>query len=130
VGALVSACGFLLATRIRTQADYWSDVFPAVLLLSAGMSSAVAPLTTLVLTSVDGPHTSTASGINSTATRLGALITTALLGTVLIRRGEQLFAAFSNVMVMGAVVCVLAAISVIMIEGAPRLAPRETPSEQ
>jgi EmrB/QacA subfamily drug resistance transporter len=128
MGALISACGFLLATRIGTQTDYWSDVFPAVLLLSVGMSSAVAPLTTLVLTSVDGPHTSTASGINSTATRLGALITTALLGTVLIRRGEHLFAAFSTVMVVGAVVCLLAAISVIMIEGAPRFGLRETPS--
>jgi predicted MFS family arabinose efflux permease len=83
------------------------------------MSGAAAPLATLVLTSVDGPHTSTASGVNSTATRLGALITTALLGTVLIRRGEHLFAAFSTVMVMGAVVCLLASISVIMIEGAP-----------
>jgi EmrB/QacA subfamily drug resistance transporter len=130
MGALISACGFLLATRIGTQSDYWSDVFPAVLLLSVGMSSAVAPLTTLVLTSVDGPHTSTASGINSAATRLGALITTALLGTVLIRRGERLFTAFSTVMVVGAVVCLLAAISVIMIEGAPRVGPRVTPSEQ
>jgi predicted MFS family arabinose efflux permease len=97
-------------------------VFPAVLLLSMGMSSAVAPLTTLVLTSVDGPHTATASGINSTATRLGAVITTALLGTVFIRRGEHLFTAFSTVMVTGAVVCLLAAISVILIECAPRLA--------
>jgi EmrB/QacA subfamily drug resistance transporter len=130
MGALISACGFLLATRIGTQSDYWSDVFPAVLLLSVGMSSAVAPLTTLVLTSVDGPHTATASGINSTATRLGALITTALLGTVLIRRGEHLFATFSTVMVVGAVVCLLAAISVIMIEGAPRFGLRETSSER
>lgn len=130
VGAVISACGFLVATRINAQSDYWSDVFPAVLLLSLGMSSAVAPLTTLVLTSVDGPHTSTASGINSTATRLGALITTALLGTVLIRRGEHLFAAFSTVMMLGAVVCVLAALSVVMIEAAPRLALRETRSEQ
>jgi MFS family permease len=124
VGALISACGFLLATRIGMQSDYWSDVFPAVLLLSLGMSGAVTPLATLVLTSVDGPHASTASGINSTATRLGALITTALLGAVLIKRGEHLFSAFSTVMVMGAVVCLLAAISVIMIEGAPRFGLR------
>jgi len=105
VGALISACGFLLATRIGMQSNYWSDVFPAILLLSI------------------------ASGVNSTATRLGALIATALLGTVLIRRGEHLFAAFSTVMVMGAVVCLLAAISVILIEAAPRLALRETPAE-
>jgi hypothetical protein len=32
-------------------------------------------------------------------------------------------------MMMGAVVCLLAAISVIMIEGAPRFGLREAPSE-
>jgi EmrB/QacA subfamily drug resistance transporter len=130
LGALVSACGFLVATRIGAQSNYWSSVFPAVLLVSLGMSIAVAPLTTLVLTSVDGPHTSTASGINSTATRLGALITTALLGTVLVRRGEALFAAFATVMLMGAAVYVLAAISVFMIEGAPRDAVLQESLEQ
>jgi MFS family permease len=129
-GALVSANGFLLATRIGVQSTYWSDVFPAVLLISLGMSIAVAPLTTLVLTSVDGPHTSTASGINSTATRLGALITTALLGMVLVRRGEALFVAFSTVMLMGALVCLLAAISVLMIEATPREALLEGRLEQ
>lgn len=90
--------------RIGIHSDYWLDVFPAILLLSIDMSSAVAPLTTLVLTSFDGPHTATVSGINSTATRLGALITTALLGTVFIRRGEHLFTAFATVMLLGAIV--------------------------
>jgi predicted MFS family arabinose efflux permease len=121
LGALISSFGFLLAVRIGAPSDYWADVFPAVLLLSIGISSATAPLTTLVLTSVDGPHTATASGINSTATRLGGLVTTALMGTVLVRRGEQLFNAFSSVMIMGALVCLLAAISVLLIECASRL---------
>jgi EmrB/QacA subfamily drug resistance transporter len=121
LGAVISGLAFLTAIRIGAQSDYWTDVFPAVLLFSIGMSAAAAPLTTLVLTSVDGPHTATASGINSTATRLGGLIGTALMGTILARRGEQLFNAFSSVMLMGAMVCVLAAVSVLLIEGAPRL---------
>lgn len=54
-------------------------------------------------------------------TRLGGLITTALLGAVLVRQGDQLFEAFSPVMIMGAVVCLLAAVSVLIIERAPRL---------
>jgi predicted MFS family arabinose efflux permease len=80
------------------------------------MSVAATPLTTLVLTSVDGAHIATASGINSTATRLGALITTALLGSVLAKQGNELFAAFSPVMIAGAAVCILAAFSVLIIE--------------
>jgi hypothetical protein len=43
------------------------------------------------------------------------------MGTVLVRRGEQLFNAFSSVMIMGALVCLLAAISVLLIECASRL---------
>jgi predicted MFS family arabinose efflux permease len=116
LGALMSAVGFLLAIRLEAQTDYWRGIFPAVLLLSIGMSVAATPLTTLVLTSVDGAHTATASGINSTATRLGGLITTALLGSVLVKQGDQLFAAFSPVMMAGAAVCILAAFSVLIIE--------------
>jgi len=119
-GALMSAAGFLLAIRLAAQTDYWRGIFPAVLLLSIGMSIAATPLTTLVLTSVDAAHTATASGINSTATRLGGLITTALLGSVLVRQGDQLFAAFSPVMKAGAAVCVLAAFSALIIEPTSR----------
>jgi EmrB/QacA subfamily drug resistance transporter len=116
LGALMSAVGFLLAIRLGARTDYWRGIFPAVLLLSIGMSVAATPLTTLVLTSVDRAHTATASGINSTATRLGGLITTALLGSVLVKQGDQLFAAFSPVMMAGAAVCILAAFSVLIIE--------------
>ena len=116
----MSAAGFLLAIRLVAQTDYWRGIFPAVLLLSIGMSIAATPLTTLVLTSVDAAHTATASGINSTATRLGGLITTALLGSVLIKQGDQLFAAFPPVMMAGAAVCVLAAFSVLIIEPTSR----------
>jgi EmrB/QacA subfamily drug resistance transporter len=120
LGALMSAAGFLLAIRLGAHTDYWRGIFPAVLLLSIGMSIAATPLTTLVLTSVDAAHTATASGINSTATRLGGLITTALLGSVLIKQGDQLFAAFPPVMMAGAAVCVLAAFSVLIIEPTSR----------
>jgi EmrB/QacA subfamily drug resistance transporter len=116
LGALMSAVGFLLAIRLGAHTDYWRGIFPAVLLLSIGMSVAATPLTTLVLTSVDRAHTATASGINSTATRLGGLITTALLGSVLVKQGDQLFAAFSPVMMAGAAACILAAFSVLIIE--------------
>ncbi|HEY0234494.1 MAG TPA: MFS transporter, partial [Afipia sp.] len=53
IGPMVVALGFLLALRIGEDADYWRDVFPAVVVLALGLSCAVAPLTTAVLSSVD-----------------------------------------------------------------------------
>jgi hypothetical protein len=60
IGPLVIACGFLLALRIGSQAEYWTTVFPAILIIAFGMSGAAAPLTTAILGSVDSRHTGSA----------------------------------------------------------------------
>ena len=53
IGALVVGAGFLLLLRMGAAANYWTDVFPGILVIAIGMSGAVAPLTTAVLSSVD-----------------------------------------------------------------------------
>jgi EmrB/QacA subfamily drug resistance transporter len=110
IGPIVVAAGFLLALRIDARADYWRDVLPVMLVISLGMSGAVAPLTTAVLTSVDARHTGSASGFNSAAARTGGLVATALLGSVL-SAGPQLPAAFHTAMICCAVVCAAASFS-------------------
>jgi len=40
-----------MALRVGSNATYWADIIPPILLLALGMSLAIAPLTTLVLTS-------------------------------------------------------------------------------
>jgi EmrB/QacA subfamily drug resistance transporter len=82
-GPLAVALGFLLMLRIDSGAGYWSAILPAVCAVALGMALAVAPLTTTVLSSVDAAHTGLASGFNSAVARLGGLIGTALLGTLL-----------------------------------------------
>jgi EmrB/QacA subfamily drug resistance transporter len=62
VGSLIVAGGFLLVLRIGPHADYWTSVFPALLVIAIGMAGAVAPLTTAVLASVDSAHAGSASG--------------------------------------------------------------------
>ena len=114
-GPLVVAAGFALALRIDTSAHYWSDVLPMILLIAFGMSAAVAPLTTAVLTAVDAQHTGSASGLNSAVARLGGLIATALLGTVLAAQGQLLLTAFHVAMLAGAVACVAASLSAITL---------------
>jgi EmrB/QacA subfamily drug resistance transporter len=121
VGPLIVAAGFLLTLRIGTPAHYWSQVFPALALLSLGLSGAVAPLTTAVLSSVDGAHTGVASGFNSAVARTGGLIATALLGSALAARGAALLGAFHTGMWLCALACLGASASagLLLARGAP-----------
>jgi EmrB/QacA subfamily drug resistance transporter len=111
LGPLVVGLGFLLALRITKNADYWLDVLPMILVIAIGMSAAVAPLTTAVLTSVDARHTGSASGLNSAVARTGGLVVTALLGYVLTATSDQLLTAFHAAMIAGALICAAASLS-------------------
>jgi hypothetical protein len=86
-----------------------------MLVIAFGMSAAVAPLTTAVLTSVDARHTASASGFNSAVARAGGLIATALLGSVLAAEGRQLLAAFHAAMIVGAAACAAASLSALAL---------------
>jgi MFS family permease len=94
LGPVVVAAGFLLATRIGQGGSYWTGVLPAILVIALGMSGAVAPLTTAVLSTVEPKRTGVASGFNSAVARTGGLVATALLGRVLSEQGTALVAGF------------------------------------
>lgn len=115
VGPLVTACGFALMLRIGAHAAYWTQVLPALLVIAAGLSGAVAPLTIAVLSSVDGRHTGSASGLNSAVARTGGLAATALLGSILAANGAQLLAGFHTAALAGAAACILAALSILLL---------------
>jgi predicted MFS family arabinose efflux permease len=111
IGPLIVAAGFLLSLRINISANYWVDVLPMIFVIAIGMSAAVAPLTTAVLTAVDARHTGSASGLNSAVARTGGLVATALLGSVLAATGNQLLTAFHAAMMIGAAACAAASLS-------------------
>ncbi len=117
VGPVVMAAGFTLLARIGLQGAYWTQVLPAVLVIAAGLSGAVAPLTTAVLGSVDERHTGSASGFNSAVARTGGLAVTALLGSVLAARGTGLLAGFHAAAFAGGSACLLAALSAFCLVG-------------
>ena len=111
LGPLLVATGFGLALRIGGDTSYWTGVLPAILLVSAGMAVAVAPLTTAVLSSVDDHHVGTASGLNSAVARGGGLIATAVLGVVLSQRGAALIAGFHAAALVGAALALVSALT-------------------
>ncbi len=115
IGPVFVAMGFLLLLRIDGHAAYWTQVFPGVLVIAIGMAAAVAPLTTAVLSSVDGAHTGAASGLNSAVARTAGMIATALLGGVLGISGQSLIAGFHAALITCAIACLGAAASAFLL---------------
>ncbi|HUE65972.1 MAG TPA: MFS transporter [Rhizomicrobium sp.] len=121
LGPLVVAAGFLLLLRVNAHTGYWTTLFPAILVMAGGMSGAVAPLTTAVLSSVDRRHTGSASGLNSAVARTAGMVATALLGGVLGASGTALIAEFHIASLACAIASVGAAASAFyLIVDAPK----------
>ena len=74
VGPLVAAAGLLLVQRIAADVDYVTDVLPALLVFSLGLSMTVAPLTATVLADADESNAGIASGVNNAIARVAGLL--------------------------------------------------------
>jgi EmrB/QacA subfamily drug resistance transporter len=85
LGPLIVATGFVLFAVFSEGGNYWKTFFPASVVLGLGMAVTVAPLTTVVMASVDRDHTGTASGINNAVARLAGVLAIAVLGIVMVR---------------------------------------------
>jgi EmrB/QacA subfamily drug resistance transporter len=85
VGPLVVATGFILFAAHLTGGSYWKIYFPAFLVLGFGMAITVAPLTTVVMTSVDREHVGAASGINNAVARVAGVLAIAVFGIVMVK---------------------------------------------
>ena len=121
VGPLVVGLGMIVSRLMGPDAGYWTGTFPTILIMALGMTIAVAPLTSSILGSVEEQHVAMASGFNSAVARLGGLIATALLGSVLGQKGTALFESFHGAMSVSAAVAAAAGIVALTMLGGVKL---------
>ena len=83
-GPLIAGLGFALFAIPSIADNYWEAFFPAVIVLGFGMAVTVAPLTTVVMNSVEEDRVGTASGINNAVARVAGVLAIAVLGIVMV----------------------------------------------
>ena len=69
--------------RVDADADYVTELLPALLVFSVGLSATVAPLTATVLADADEEHAGIASGVNNAIARAAGLLGVAAIGAVI-----------------------------------------------
>jgi EmrB/QacA subfamily drug resistance transporter len=82
IGPFVVAAGFALMERYGTSVSLLTDVLPALLVFSFGLSLTVAPLTATVLADASETDAGIASAINNAIARTAGLVAVAAVGAV------------------------------------------------
>jgi MFS family permease len=84
VGPLLTAGGFIVLALSAGRGSYWSAYLPAIVMMGVGMATAVAPLTTAVMESVDADRMGAASGVNNAISRVAGMLAIAGLGLLML----------------------------------------------
>ncbi|MFT4564758.1 MAG: hypothetical protein ACI9BW_004528 [Gammaproteobacteria bacterium] len=89
IGVMLLGVGFVIFAIPDVGTSFWLGYFPGVIASAAGIALLVAPVTTVIMGSVDPSQSGIASGINSAIARSAILLSVAVLGAIHITQFEQ-----------------------------------------
>jgi predicted MFS family arabinose efflux permease len=81
-GLLITTAGFIVLTQASGHGDYWSHVFPAMVILGVGLGGSFVPITIAATTGVAPEDSGLASGLLNTTQQVGGALGLAVLSTV------------------------------------------------
>jgi EmrB/QacA subfamily drug resistance transporter len=81
-GPLIAGAGMLMLLTVEVHVNYVTEVLPAILLFSLGLSITVAPLTAAILAGVSQDEAGIGSAINNAVARVAGLIGTVAIGAL------------------------------------------------
>jgi EmrB/QacA subfamily drug resistance transporter len=91
-GLVMALAGLLLFARAPIDANYWTDLFPALTLIGLGAGTSFMPLITLAMSEVDAGDAGLASGLVNVSQQMSAALGIAVLGTLAASRTNHLLA--------------------------------------
>jgi len=122
LGPLVIASGWLWYLLVDKNVDYWTQLFPGIMLVGLGTAITVAPLTSATLGAVDQARAGIGSAINNAVARVAGLVTVACTGLIV---GSAIdLGGFHRAALVTAILLVIgAAVSFVGIRKAPSERP-------
>jgi len=90
LGPLVCAGALVWIRSLSPGFDYWTSLFPALLVFAGGLSLIVAPLTSTVLADAGERNAGVASGVNNAVARVAGLLGIAVVGAAIAGSGNRL----------------------------------------
>ena len=110
VGPVLAGVGLLVLGQVNAGSAYWSGVLPGVLIMGAGLTLTVAPLTAAVMAAVEDRHLGVGSAINNAVARIAGLLAVALLpaltGLATARDAAAFQSGYTAAMTVAAGLCV------------------------
>ena len=81
-GMVIAALGLFYLSRVTVDGDYWTDLFPGLVLMAFGMGNTFVPITLIATTNVDEHDAGLASGLFNTSQQVGGALGLAVLSTL------------------------------------------------
>jgi EmrB/QacA subfamily drug resistance transporter len=89
-GVLVSGIGLYYFTHVSAGGNYWSDLFPGLVIAAVGLGFSFVPVTIAALSGVSNRDGGLASGLINVSQQIGGALGTAIVTSVMVSRFDTL----------------------------------------